>query len=103
MQNTDVRYDHITLRRSMQDIVASLGLLSAESTAAVSPALERLQILQTLGEAWCLRWPALAATSASDPSAASRQADLDAVQLRWRQRERLAGVYTCASLTARTI
>jgi hypothetical protein len=37
--------------------VQSLGMLSTESTANVSPALAKLQMLQTLNDAWALRWP----------------------------------------------
>ena len=41
----------------VQAIVQSLGTLSTESTANVSPALAKLQMLQTLSTAWPLRWP----------------------------------------------
>lgn len=41
----------------VQAIVQSLGMLSTESTASVSPALAKLQMLQTLNDAWSLRWP----------------------------------------------
>ena len=41
----------------VQAIVQSLGMLSTESTASVSPALAKLQMLQTLSDAWSLRWP----------------------------------------------
>jgi hypothetical protein len=41
----------------VQAIVQSLGMLSTESTASVSPALAKLQMLQMLNDAWSLRWP----------------------------------------------
>jgi hypothetical protein len=79
----------------VQDIVVSLGLLSAESTAAVSPALQRLQMLQTLSDSWLLQWPSAATVSLlrcpPSPTATMHAVSVDALLSKWKQRERLTG------------
>lgn len=90
----------------VQAIVQSLGMLSTESTANVSPALAQLQMLQTLSDAWPLRW---AENGQAASSSASRSdvrlplvpddAALARLQTVCRRREAVTGRYPPSDLT----
>lgn len=84
---------------AVQDIVRSLGVLNPESSASVGPGIVQLQMLQSLSEAWLLRWPLdpLAGSAATPDSAGHAptvpsQDLLASAQEIWRQREVVTGM-----------
>ncbi len=84
---------------AVQAIVHSLGVLNPESSASVGPGIVQLQMLQSLSEAWLLRWPLdpLAGSAATPDSAGHAptvpsQDLLASAQEIWRQREVVTGV-----------
>lgn len=83
----------------MQAIVKSLGMLSTESTANVSPALAKLQMFQTMSEAWPQRWADRSPSAGSTSSqGGARQplvpddAALAKLQAMWKHREAVTGL-----------
>ncbi len=96
---------HTQQRVLPQDIVRSLGMLSTESMCSVSPALAQLQMLQSLDDAWPLRWPDEAADAVGaggvDPAPGSAlrkpivpaDAALGRLQAACRRREAVTGLH----------
>lgn len=97
------QHDHwcTLLSSTRRAVVKSLGMLSTESTANVSLALAKLQMFQTLSEAWPLRWTDRGASAGSSSSSSSQggakqplvpdDAALAKLQAMWKHREAVTG------------